>query len=146
MRQTHEPGRADRTFPHPTEAPPVITEQVRAALLRALHDGRGANPVLLARSARRLGLSARTLQRRLRASGASFSGLLRETRELLALRALSDGQQAVSEISDLLAFSEVSAFSRAFKRWTGMRPTRFRHLVKAPRHARAERGGEHDSR
>lgn len=96
------------------------------ALDYALSQGEGANPLLIARTARRLGMSSRTLQRRLRAAGTSFSDLLRRKREFRAVDMLCQGERSLAEIADALGFSEHSAFSRAFKRWTGTPPARFR--------------------
>jgi AraC-like DNA-binding protein len=96
------------------------------ALDYALSEGEGANPLLIARTARRLGMSSRTLQRRLRAAGTSFSDLLRRKREVRAVGMLCQGERSLAEIADALGFSEHSAFSRAFKRWTGVAPARFR--------------------
>jgi AraC-like DNA-binding protein len=106
-------------------AAPNPTERVLEALEYALTQGQGANPLLIARTARRLGMSARTLQRRLRASGTSFSDLLRRKREFSAVDMLGQGR-AIAEIAEALGFSEHSAFTRAFKRWTGTSPARFR--------------------
>jgi AraC-like DNA-binding protein len=107
-------------------AVPNPTESVLEALEYALTQGQGANPLLIARTARRLGMSARTLQRRLRASGTSFSDLLRRKREFCAVDMLCQGQRSIAEIADALGFSEHSAFTRAFKRWTGSSPAHFR--------------------
>lgn len=107
-------------------ATPDPIEGVLEALEYALTQGQGANPLLIARTARRLGMSARTLQRRLRASGTSFSDLLRRKREFCAVDMLCQGQHSIAEIADALGFSEHSAFTRAFKRWTGSSPARFR--------------------
>jgi AraC-like DNA-binding protein len=76
--------------------------------------------------ARRLGLSQRTLARRLKEEGLSFSALLTRLRHDLADRYLAEGVSSISQIAWLLGYQEVSAFSKAYKRWTG----------KAPREAR----------
>jgi AraC-like DNA-binding protein len=107
--------------------------EVFEALEYALTEGEGANPLLIARTARRLGMSSRTLQRRLRAAGTSFSDLLRRKREFCAVDMLCDGQRTLAEIADALGFSEHSAFSRAFKRWTGTPPARFRSASRGGR-------------
>jgi AraC-like DNA-binding protein len=107
------------------DAPDPI-ERVLGALEYALAHGEGANPLLIARTARRLGMSARTLQRRLRASGTSFTHLLQQLRERSACRLLRQDDRRLSEIAEQLGFSEHSAFSRAFKRWTGTSPGQFR--------------------
>ncbi|WP_205525580.1 AraC family transcriptional regulator [Pyxidicoccus trucidator] len=72
--------------------------------------------------ASRLAVSERTLQRRLREEGASFAGLEDEVRRERAFQLLRDGQLAQFEIAFLLGFSDPSAFTRAFRRWSGETP------------------------
>lgn len=76
--------------------------------------------------AERLGLPRRTLQRKLREEGTRFEELLDRVRRDLAERYLADGRVSVQETAFLLGFSDVSAFHRAFVRWTGTTPARFR--------------------
>ena len=71
-------------------------------------------------------MGARTLQRKLAGEGSSFSKLLDEVRKELAERYIEDQTRTISEVSFLLGFSESSAFSRAFRRWTGEAPSRYR--------------------
>src|SRR5262249_2535552 len=78
------------------------------------------------RVARQLGLSARTLQRKLREHGITHQEILDQMRKDLATRYLSQPEMAICEVAYLLGFSESSAFHRAFKRWTGSTPTEFR--------------------
>ena len=73
-----------------------------------------------------LHMSSRTLQRRLEADGTSFTAVVDTTREALARELLADARLALAEISYRLGFADVAAFSRAFKRWTGTPPGRFR--------------------
>ena len=73
--------------------------------------------------AARLHLSARSLQRRLADEGNSFSELLDATRLELARSYLEAGTHTVGEVTFLLGYSDASAFSRAFKRWTGVAPS-----------------------
>lgn len=91
--------------------------ETRAALESALLDGCTSIEGL----ARKLALSPRTLQRRLAASGTSFQSVLSEVRHTLAVRHLQSGH-SVTDTAFLLGFSELSAFSRAFRRWTGHAP------------------------
>jgi AraC-like DNA-binding protein len=72
--------------------------------------------------ARALGISERTLARRLRAEGQSFSSLLDRLRQTLANRYLAEPGASISEIAWLLGYQEISAFSRAYKRWNGHSP------------------------
>jgi len=72
--------------------------------------------------ARRLGTSTRTFARRLAMEGLSFSQVLEELRLDLAKRHLADREMAISEIAWLLGYQEASAFTHAFKRWTGKTP------------------------
>lgn len=76
--------------------------------------------------ATRLGVSERGLQRRLQARGLAFSGLVETARRLLAERLLLDPRFSMGEISELLGYSEQSAFSRAFRRWTRISPQQWR--------------------
>jgi len=78
--------------------------------------------------ARRLGVSRRTFARRLALEGVSFSDVLESLRSHLAERYLADESLSISQIAWLLGYQEVSAFTHAFKRWTG----------KTPREARAD--------
>jgi AraC-like DNA-binding protein len=73
--------------------------------------------------ARAMGMSPRTLQRRLGDLGLTYKGVLEKTRYDLALRYLDDPTKSVTDVTFLLGFSEQSAFTRAFKRWNGSAPT-----------------------
>jgi AraC-like DNA-binding protein len=76
--------------------------------------------------ARHLGISQRTLARRLIAEEISFSDVLENLRSGLANRYLADPELAVSQIAWLLGYRDVGAFSHAFKRWTGKTPSQAR--------------------
>jgi AraC-like DNA-binding protein len=76
--------------------------------------------------ARRLGMSSRTLSRKLAEEGTSFAEILDQLRAVLAKQYLQDETLPVSEIAWLLGYREVSSLTHAFKRWTGMTPRRFR--------------------
>jgi AraC-like DNA-binding protein len=70
-------------------------------------------------------MSPRTLQRRLRDEGTNFAAVLSELRRDLALRYLRDPRIAIGEVGFLLGFQDVTAFHRAFKRWTGSTPASY---------------------
>jgi AraC-like DNA-binding protein len=76
--------------------------------------------------ARNLGMSRRTLARRLSDEGLNFTDILQRLRRDLAVRYLGDRKLHVSKIAWLLGFNEVSAFTHAFKRWTGKTPREMR--------------------
>ncbi len=78
--------------------------------------------------ARALGLGVRTLQRRLREDGVCYQDLVDTVRHHRALELVLDPEQPVAWISDHLGFSDPRAFRRAFARWTGMSPDRYRRL------------------
>lgn len=71
-------------------------------------------------------MSRHTLYRRLKAEGVSFHELLDQVRKTKALTLLKNKQHTLSEIAFLLGFSELSAFSRAFKKWTGYSPANYK--------------------
>jgi AraC-like DNA-binding protein len=75
---------------------------------------------------RRLGMSTRTLARRLAAEGLTFARVLDELRADLALRYLGEQDLSMSRIAWLLGYQEVSAFTHACRRWTGKSPTEIR--------------------
>ncbi|TMQ05946.1 MAG: AraC family transcriptional regulator [Deltaproteobacteria bacterium] len=74
------------------------------------------------RIARKLGVSRQTLYRRLKAEHVSYERVLDELRHRMALHYLNARNASVNETAYLVGFSEPSAFSRAFKRWTGTSP------------------------
>ncbi|GAA6151880.1 AraC family transcriptional regulator [Pseudoteredinibacter isoporae] len=76
-------------------------------------------------AARALGMSERTLARRLDAEGCTFKGLLDDARKSLALDAVRESRQPLADIAQSLGFAEASTFYRAFRRWTGMPPARW---------------------
>ena len=76
--------------------------------------------------ARALHMSRRTLQRKLAEADLSYLKLVDDTRHELALRYLDDPRKSATEVTFLLGFSGQSAFSRAFRRWTGFSPSEYR--------------------
>jgi AraC-like DNA-binding protein len=77
-------------------------------------------------------MSRRSLQRRLGASGASFAELVDAVRRERAQVFLDAGDVSLVEVSWLVGFSEQSAFTRAFKRWTGRSPAEYRRSSPGP--------------
>jgi AraC-like DNA-binding protein len=93
-----------------------------SAVRQVLATGMETGDISLARVAGHMGLRPRTLQRALAAEGATLAGLLDELRRETASSYLATGGISLTEIAFLLGFSEVSAFHRAYRRWTGHAP------------------------
>src|SRR5262249_3872278 len=86
--------------------------------------------------ARKLGVSQRTLRRRLASEGLTFTGVLYALRSDLAKRHLADRSLSISKIAWLLGYSDASVFSTAYKRQTGTTPRAMqRHFHAKPRRA-----------
>jgi len=99
-----------------------LSASIRKAIAELMKDG---SPHLT-QVAKGLALSPRTLQRRLKEGGLEFKALVDDTRRRFAVEYLKDSENTQTEIAFLLGYSEVSAFSRAFKRWTGTTPLDYR--------------------
>src|SRR5690606_31476348 len=84
--------------------------------------------------ARVLHISVRTLQRKLEDTGTTFRKMAEEIRAQLAEEYLADSSVGIAEVAFLLGFGDQSSFNRAFRRWTGETPGRWRkmHLVRSP--------------
>lgn len=98
----------------------TIADRTRTAIAEL--TTRDVSPELVAR---KLGTSLRSLQRSLREHGTSYEDLLRDVRRELACAYLRDGRYSVTEVAFLLGYDSLSAFARAFKRWTGKPPSEF---------------------
>jgi len=120
MWETFEPSMRTRLATLTGEA--STAERLRAVLLESLPSGR-AN---IADVSQRLGVSARTLQRRLRAEDSNFNGVLASVREQLARHYLASTEFSCNEIAFLLGYEEPNSFFRAFHGWTGESPERHR--------------------
>jgi AraC-like DNA-binding protein len=104
------------------DAAAPMSRRVKAALLEGLPSG----VVKIDAIARKLAVSARTLQRRIEDEGGSFQQILQDTRESLARHYLEKTALPPAEIAFLLGFDEPNSFYRAFRMWTGTTPDRVR--------------------
>ncbi len=77
-------------------------------------------------AAETLGMSGRTLRRRLSDEGSSYQAVLNEVRTQLAKELLGDAEKNITDIAFLLGFGDTSAFTKAFKKWTKMSPSEFK--------------------
>lgn len=104
------------------EVDDTMAARVRSALVEMLPAGEGSADDV----AKRLGVSRRTMQRRLGEEGTSFQKQLNHTRELLAKHYLSTTVMTTDQIAYMLGYLELNSFLRAFTAWTGESPTRWR--------------------
>jgi AraC-like DNA-binding protein len=100
----------------------TLADDVRSAL----HQGICGERPAVGKVARSLGLSPRTLQRRLGELGTSYQKLLDEVRRRSARRLLANTDLGAGEVAFLLGFEELNSFTRAFHTWEGTTPTRWR--------------------
>jgi AraC-like DNA-binding protein len=99
-----------------------VVANTRAHIIELLPGGECSKT----RVANAIGMSTSALQQRLTERGTSFHELLNEIRREMACSYLQRSGVSVTEITFLLGFTDVSNFTRAFKRWTGMSPTKYR--------------------
>jgi AraC-like DNA-binding protein len=74
-------------------------------------------------AARLLGMEPRSFARRLAHYKIEFRNLVNEVRYEISRRLISDSRLPMSQVADILGYSEASAFTRAFRRWSAMAPT-----------------------
>jgi len=112
-------------------------EQVRSVLRTALVTGHGTADQVAAL----FSMHSRTLNRHLNALGTGFRQLVDESRFEIARQMLEDSAMEVSQIAAVLDYADASAFTRAFRRWSGTTPARWRamrdHAAQDSRSARA---------
>jgi AraC-like DNA-binding protein len=116
-------GIAERRIMRAAQRVPFAT-RVRDALVQRLENRR----LEMDEVARSLGVSKRTLRRRLVAEGTSYVALVNEAQGLVAKRLLQAKQLSIQEAAFALGFADTRTFHRAFKRWTGMTPSAFREM------------------
>jgi len=112
---------AQSVFAEPDGVDPFLRD-TRAAIRRALPGGELTIDSLSVE----MGISRRTLQRRLNGLDSSFKQLLQDVREELSRRYLDDPRLAITEIALLLGYSDQASFSNAFKVWCGCAPSEYR--------------------
>jgi AraC-like DNA-binding protein len=99
----------------------LLSERVRELIRQDLSGKLTAESM-----AKRLGMSPRTLHRRLVDEGITYRALVDDVRRDMALHCLRDPQLSISEVGYLLGFTTSAAFHRAFRRWTGRTATQYR--------------------
>ncbi|HET9155804.1 MAG TPA: AraC family transcriptional regulator ligand-binding domain-containing protein [Myxococcaceae bacterium] len=106
-----------------------IAEDVRTLLARAMTGERPSVSSIAAQ----LGVTPRSLQRRLTVLGTSYQGLLAEVRHDSARRLLGKTGLRTAEVGFLLGYEEVTSFARAFHEWEGVTPEQWRRSQRASR-------------
>jgi AraC-like DNA-binding protein len=104
-----------------------VASTVRTRILPLLAEGEPS----ISDVASSVGLSARTLQRRLEQEGTSFSGVLDALRREEAMRALAASDRSLADLAVALGYRRQSTLTRAVRRWTGMPPSRLRAQIRA---------------
>lgn len=102
--------------------PLSVTERVRRIIVEQL----AASDLGQQETAQRLGMSSRTLSRRLAQEGTTFRDLVDDARKRIALRYLAEHDLSIAEIALLAGFYDAPSFFRAFRRWTGVTPREYR--------------------
>lgn len=109
------------------------SEDVASRVRHLLSGGVDLRTASADRVARRLGMTVRTLARKLEDEGTSYRDLIDDVRKQIALRELTHGTRPLVAIAHRLGFASSQSFQRAFKRWTGTTPDRVRKSAKARR-------------
>jgi AraC-like DNA-binding protein len=113
-------------------------------VLEVLMRGGAPQRLEMSRVARTLGLSPRSLRRRLEAEGASYNAIAENALATVAKRLLAVEERTIQETAHEMGFSDASAFNRAFKRWTGTTPSSYRMACAAASAASARKNGTGD--
>jgi AraC-like DNA-binding protein len=103
---------------------PAIERDVQQVVAALIASGRGYPDIQLV--AGRMGTSVRTIQRRLHATGATYTGVVQQARCAAALQMLHEDRRRISDIARVLGYSDPAHFTRAFQHWTGVTPREFR--------------------
>lgn len=104
----------------------VGSSKIALDVEKLIHDALPSGIPSIDHVGRHVGMSSRTLTRRLSESGSSFRDLIKKTQEGISKDLLLNTSRSIGEIAFQSGFSEQSAFNRAFKRWTGKSPIEFR--------------------
>jgi len=100
----------------------AFTHKVRSLIHQRLESGRARVTVIAAE----LNMSRQTLYKRLKLENQTFAALLDQVRRESAMVYLGNPEHSLTDVAQRLGFSELSAFSRAFKRWVGQSPAHYR--------------------
>lgn len=105
----------------------AFSERVRLAATQSLRGGDARIEAV----ARILGLTPRTLQRRLQAEGLRYQAIVDAARGALAQQQLADPERSIEELAGLLGYADAGSLGRAFRRWYGCSPAEYRQRLRA---------------
>ena len=106
------------------EAQSSLPEQVKILIKRRIASGKPE----ISEVARELGMSERTLQRRITEQGSNYRALIEQARQELGRDLLSDKRNGIEEIAFLLGFEDTGSFYRVFRTWEGVTPAQWRGM------------------
>ncbi|RQR34990.1 AraC family transcriptional regulator [Burkholderia sp. Bp9143] len=118
------------------EAESTLVEQIKTVLKRIMPSGRPE----IASVAREIGMSERTLQRRITAEGTTFRALIGDARQELGMQLLSDPALDIQEVAWLLGYQDTNSFYRAFREWADTTPGRWRQMKQRSANSRKHLG------
>ena len=106
----------------------MISESFTGVVQQKLYQAIPSGLFTIEDIAASLGISSRTLQRNLTAEGTKFNQELQNVQKILAFGYFKNPKMTTEDVAYLLGYSEVSSFSRAFKKWTGQTISEYRNL------------------
>jgi AraC-like DNA-binding protein len=107
-----------------------VSEDIREQVRKAIRSSLSRQDCSIDKVADMLSVAPRTLQRQLHGRGTSFKELLEDVRSVAARRFLAESQLTLSQLAAILGYSELSAFSRAFRRWHGRSPQQWQRALR----------------
>ena len=125
----------DQALAHRRPNASSLRATIENAITLLLPHGKARLPAV----AKKLGMSSRTLARKMAAEELSFSNILNQLRSDLATHYLSDAGLSISQIAWLVGYQGIGAFSHSYKRWTGSNPKTMREKFRNSKY-RAGRG------
>jgi len=102
-----------------------LVEQIKSIIIDRLADGNVSDTIV----AQEINMSVRSMQRKLKAMETSFRIIFSDVREMVAIHHIKNPANNMTDVAFLIGFSEQSAFSRAFKQWTGLSPLKYRESL-----------------
>lgn len=111
---------------HVDEMAKITLQELPYYVQKLLRNQLPNGQVTIERIAEHMMLSPRSLQRYLQTEGTGFQELLDKTRKSMATRYIRDSSISLTQLAGLLGYADLSTFSRAFSRWTGMSPQKWK--------------------